>query len=482
MSSENSPLLANPEVQGLDPHEAVYNRFSATQKRAIVALICWTGLVPMFVSGSFVTSIPQIVKDLDSTGPVVSLAISLSIFTYAFGCLLWATYSTFYGRRPIFLASLPLMAAGSLGVGLARSVPELMVWRVIQALGASPGMSVGGAVIGDIYKLEERGSAMGLYFGACLLGPAIAPLTGGTFAHYASWRHMQYTLFFSALLTAVLVSLFLPETSHPGTRGIEKALEAEGIHAVSGLAPGEVAKERRWKWYWLNPFSSLNLLRSPNLLAITIVGTTTLLTDFVLLIPMAYTIGRRYNITNEALIGACFIPDGIGNIIGAPLSGHISDQIIKRWRKRRGGEWVPEDRLRAAVFGAMVLVPGSILSSGLIMAYVDGIPGIVLNLVMLFANGIGVDLVLTPCASYMVDVVHSRSAEIMAANSAVRSLILSGATTLILPSIETIGVAWTDTIAALLAWVGFGLLWCTIRYGDKMRAWVDVGYSTAQTN
>lgn len=26
------------------------------------------------------------------------------------------------------------------------------------------------------------------------------------------------------------------------------------------------------------------------------------------------------------------------------------------------------------------------------------------------------------------------------------------------------------------------LLWCTIRYGDKMRAWVDVGYSTAEDN
>lgn len=26
------------------------------------------------------------------------------------------------------------------------------------------------------------------------------------------------------------------------------------------------------------------------------------------------------------------------------------------------------------------------------------------------------------------------------------------------------------------------MLWATIRYGDRMRAWVDIGYSTAQTN
>ena len=39
-----------------------------------------------------------------------------------------------------------------------------MMWRFVQAFGASPGMSVGGGVIGDIYKLEERGTAMGTYF------------------------------------------------------------------------------------------------------------------------------------------------------------------------------------------------------------------------------------------------------------------------------------------------------------------------------
>jgi len=39
-----------------------------------------------------------------------------------------------------------------------------MIWRLVQAFGASPGLSVGSGVIGDIYKLEERGTAMGIFF------------------------------------------------------------------------------------------------------------------------------------------------------------------------------------------------------------------------------------------------------------------------------------------------------------------------------
>jgi hypothetical protein len=34
----------------------------------------------------------------------------------------------------------------------------------MQAFGTSPGVSVGAGVIGDIYRLEERGTAIGIFF------------------------------------------------------------------------------------------------------------------------------------------------------------------------------------------------------------------------------------------------------------------------------------------------------------------------------
>lgn len=64
--------------------------------------------------------------------------------------------------------------------------------------------------------------------------------------------------------------------------------------------------------------------------------------------------------------------------------------MVIRWRKRRGGEWVPEDRLRAGLPAMATLVPLSVLLFGLTAQYVDGRLGIVLNLVWLFMNGIGV--------------------------------------------------------------------------------------------
>ena len=69
------------------------------------------------------------------------------------------------GRRVVYLYAMPCLAFGSFGVSISHSVPELLFWRSVQAIGSSAGISTGMAIIGDIYKLEERGTAVGITFG-----------------------------------------------------------------------------------------------------------------------------------------------------------------------------------------------------------------------------------------------------------------------------------------------------------------------------
>lgn len=64
---------------------------------------------------------------------------------------------------------MPCLALGSFGVSVCHSVPELLFWRAFQAAGSSAGLSTGMAIIGDIYKLEERGTAMGTTLGVSFL-------------------------------------------------------------------------------------------------------------------------------------------------------------------------------------------------------------------------------------------------------------------------------------------------------------------------
>ena len=154
------------------------------------------------------------------------------------------------GRRPIYLASLACQCIGTFGVATAQSVPQLLCWRVFQAFGSSSGLSVGMGVIGDIYKLEERGTASGIFFAAVLLGSALAPAVGGLSSTYYSWRMTQYGLLVFAAISLVMTIFFQPETSQPGARGVDEIIERDG----------------KASWVWLNPFSCVAMLRSPNVL------------------------------------------------------------------------------------------------------------------------------------------------------------------------------------------------------------------------
>ena len=87
MISEETPLVSSLTTR---KYEEVYKRFKPAKKRAIVALVSVTGLLArtpfigianfvfhsdglysVFVSGTFVPSIPQIAKDLNTTGTTV---------------------------------------------------------------------------------------------------------------------------------------------------------------------------------------------------------------------------------------------------------------------------------------------------------------------------------------------------------------------------------------------------------------------------
>ncbi|KAF4602947.1 hypothetical protein EYR38_003351 [Pleurotus pulmonarius] len=474
MSTEETPLLSEGPAP-LD-HGRVYDRFSPSKKRVILAMVSCSGVIPLFVSGVFIPAIPQIARDLLTTPEVASLTITTSYVGASLGSMVMATYSGFYGRRPIYLVGLPFFCLGSYQIAVTQNIYHLIAWRFIQNVGISASISLGAGVIGDVYKLEERGFPLGLFFGASLIGPAIAPVSGGIMAHYASWRMLQWGFLLYGLIILTSMALWLPETSHPGTLGIE---QAEYHHHQQ---QGDGSTQRR-KWRWIAT-SALVLLTEFGEHPYEWIGMANKASRFglaVLLVPLAYTIGAEYGIVNEALIGAVFIPCGVGNMVGAPLAGYVSDRVIIAHRAKRGGEWCPEDRLRGALFSAATFVPLSVLFIGLTVEFIPGRTGLLLCLVWLFMNGVGIHLVLSPLAVYNIDIMQSRSTEIIAAYTGTRGMFISLLIPCILPSISHFGVVATNAAAALVAWAGFGTLVVIIRYGGQLRAWKDIGYTTADS-
>ncbi|EIN13032.1 MFS general substrate transporter [Punctularia strigosozonata HHB-11173 SS5] len=476
----------------------IYDKFSPAKKRLIVIVVSVSALLAPFTSSAFLPSIPQIANDLNVSQSVVNYTVAIFLVSIGVAPLVWAPYATIYGRRPIYLVSLPIFVVASIGVALSRSLVALIITRIIQGAGSSSVLSVGAGTIGDIYRPTERGRAMGVFYAGVLVGPSLAPLIAGIMTEYVppvypggSWRAMQWLLAGAGLI-ALGLSFLLPETIH--SRGIDKIIEEREVlrrtasrasekRACADKSGNGFARFLRWRrrvaWVWVDPLRPVRLLRYPNVLAISLNSSFVLLTTYCVVVPLTYTLGPRYGITNDAILGTLFLAQGGGNMIGSRIAGHISDRTVRLWTDKRGKR-IPEDRLRASLLSGAIIVPGSVLGAGLTMQFWTSAGGLAVSLIFLFISGVGLMGVLSVSNTYLVDVMQKRSAETIAINNCIRYIFAAAASAAVLPLIKAIGVAAANGIAAAISLIGFALTLATIRWGEERRTRVDEGEAAEQ--
>jgi EmrB/QacA subfamily drug resistance transporter len=124
---------------------------------------------------------------------------------------IYGKFADLYGRKPVFLFSVALFMVGSMLCGQAQSMEQLIVFRLLQGLGAGGVLPINQTLLGDLYPLDERARITGLFstiWGVSgLLGPAI----GGFLTEHVSWRWVFYVNFPLCVLTMLLIWRFLHE-------------------------------------------------------------------------------------------------------------------------------------------------------------------------------------------------------------------------------------------------------------------------------
>ena len=184
---------------------------------SLAVLVAMAALGPIALN-IFVPSMPGLQATMGVDYSVAQLTLSLYLAALAFAQLIVGPLSDRYGRRPVFIAGTVLFIFASLGCAAAVSIEQLILGRILQAIGGCAGITISRAVIRDRYERDEAASKMGYVTMAMIVGPMLAPALGGYLDELGGWRISFYLV--SAIGVGVLALVWMRlEETHRGDPG-----------------------------------------------------------------------------------------------------------------------------------------------------------------------------------------------------------------------------------------------------------------------
>lgn len=168
--------------------------------------------LPQFSETVYSPSLPSIAHDLMTTEAVAEYTLTIYLFAFAFGMLLWGKISDFYGRKASVFVGLSIYLLGCVGCYLAGSIEMLMFSRFVQAFGGSSGSVLGQAMFRDVYHGKALSRVYALMASALGVSPAVGPVVGGFISQHYGWSNNFLFLICAGVLVMVLVFFLLPET------------------------------------------------------------------------------------------------------------------------------------------------------------------------------------------------------------------------------------------------------------------------------
>jgi DHA2 family multidrug resistance protein len=155
-----------------------------------------------------------------------------------------------FGRKNILMFSIAMFTLASMLCGLARNLPLMVLFRVLQGIGGGALITIPQAILRETFPAEEQGMAMGLYGMGVVLAPALGPTLGGWLTDNYSWPWIFYINVPVGILNLMLVSRFIHDP--PYLQRAKNRIDWEGLGLLTvGLGALQLMLEQgeRREWF-----------------------------------------------------------------------------------------------------------------------------------------------------------------------------------------------------------------------------------------
>jgi EmrB/QacA subfamily drug resistance transporter len=151
---------------------------------------------------------PTIVADLGGFH-LYSWVYSAYFLARAVALPVFGKLADIYRSRRLFIISICIFILGSILAGLAQSMMQLIISRVLQGIGAGGNFALVYIVLADISSPEERGKTMSLGSFIWGLASVLGPTFGGLVVTYFSWRWIFFVNVPLGAISLLVIALFL---------------------------------------------------------------------------------------------------------------------------------------------------------------------------------------------------------------------------------------------------------------------------------
>ncbi len=204
-------------------------------RRRLIFFAAMTVILMAAIEGTIVsTAMPAILSALGG----------FDAFTWTFAAYFLAQVVTIpvyggladiYGRKKVLLFGIALFLVGSVLCGFAGGMPTLVVFRVVQGLGAGALVTLSQTVVGDLYEPLERTRIQGYISGVWGAGAVLGPLLGSFIVTHFTWPWVFWINLPIGCVAAVMIATILKERVQSHARRIDylgSALLAAGLGAL----------------------------------------------------------------------------------------------------------------------------------------------------------------------------------------------------------------------------------------------------------
>ena len=295
-----------------------------------------------YMQGSLAATPDQI------TWVLTSYIVAAAILTAPVGWL-----AARFGRKQLFLACLIGFTGASMLCGLAESLTQMVLFRLLQGMFGAGLVPLSQATMLDLYPAEQRGLAMALWGMGVMVGPILGPTLGGYLTDTYNWRWVFYVNLPFGLLAIAGLWYFLDDAK----RSSAVKFDWTGFAVLSlGVGALQLMLDRGELKDWFGsteiiietalaglglylfvvhvmlaeqPFIPPRIFRDINFSAGLMVMFTigmVLLASSVLIAPYLQTLGG-YPVAQAGLLMA---PRGLGTMVAMMVAGRVANRVDPR--------------------------------------------------------------------------------------------------------------------------------------------------------